>query len=198
MSQLMIRSQMFSMLRNNQNMMLMDKDSEEFFQFNTPLSTLDVLLQKAQEQMAAPSHTPLVKLLGITPSGLNANSDGEIRVYNDYIASLQEAHIRPIIEIILELVQMDLFGEINDQIVFEFNSLEQMNDEQLATIDKTKADRDFVYVQAGVLAPEDVRERIANEEEGDYSGIDADAVPEMDLENAINKEEAADATADTA
>ena len=93
---------------------------------------------------------------------------------------------------------MDFFGEINDQIVFEFNSLEQMNDEQLATIDKTKADRDFVYVQAGVLAPEDVRERIANEEEGDYSGIDADAVPEMDLENAINKEEATDAAADTA
>ena len=198
MSQLMMRSQMFSMLRNNQNMMLMDKDSEEFFQFNTPLSTLDVLLQKAQEQMAAPSHTPMVKLLGITPSGLNANSDGEIRVYNDYIASLQEAHIRPIIEVILELVQMDLFGDVDDQIVFEFNPLEQMNDDQLATIDKTKADRDFVYIQAGVLSAEDVRDRIANEDEGDYSGIDADDLPEMDLENAINKEEAADPASDTA
>ena len=55
-----------------------------------------------------------------------------------------------------------------------------------------------MYVQAGVLAPEDVRDRIANEEEGDYSGIDADAVPEMDLENAINKEEAADPASNTA
>ena len=197
MSQLLMRSQMFSILRNNQNMMLMDKDTEEFFQFNTPLSTLDVLLQKAQEQMAAPSHTPMVKLLGITPSGLNANSDGEIRVYNDYIASLQEAHIRPIIEVILELVQMDLFGDVDDQIVFEFNPLEQMNDEQLATIDKTRADRDFVYIQAGVLSAEDVRDRIANEDEGDYSGIDADDLPEMDLENATNKEEAADPASDT-
>ncbi|WP_432784692.1 hypothetical protein AAEX37_01966 [Oligella sp. MSHR50489EDL] len=191
MGQLLLRSQMFSALRNNQNMMLMDKDSEEFFQFNTPLNTLDVLLQKSQEQMAAPSHTPLVKLLGVTPSGLNANSDGEIRVYNDYISSLQEAHIRPIINVILELVQMDLFGDINDQVVFEFNPLEQMNDEQLATIDKSKADRDFIYVQAGVLSAADVRNRLANEDEGDYSGIDADDVPDMDfdLEHALTQEE---------
>jgi uncharacterized protein len=198
MAQLVMRSQMFSQLRNNQNLMLMDKDGEEFFQFNTPLSTLDNLMQKAQEQMAGPSHTPLVKLLGITPSGLNANSEGEIRVYNDYIASLQEAHLRPQIETILNLVQLDLFGEIDDQIVFEFSPLEQMNDEQKATIAKTKADADAVYVQAGVLAAEEIRERLAKDESGDYSGIDVEDVPESpDMElfnNASDKEEAANPT----
>lgn len=195
MAQMVMRSQMFSLLRNNQNLMLLDKEMEEFFQFNTPLSTLDNLLQKAQEQMAGPSHTPLVKLLGITPSGLNANSEGEIRVYNDYIASLQEAHLRPQIETILNLVQLDLFGEIDDQIVFEFNPLEQMNDSEKATIAKSKADADIVYVQAGVLAPEEIRERLAKDESGDYSGIDADAVPEppeTELFNANNQEETAD------
>lgn len=193
MAQLVMRSQMFSQLRNNQNLMLMDKDMEEFFQFNTPLSTLDNLMQKAQEQMAGPSHTPLVKLLGITPSGLNANSEGEIRVYNDYIASLQEAHLRPQIEAILHLVQIDLFGEVDDQIVFEFNPLEQMNDEQKATIAKSKADADAVYIQSGVLAPEEIRERLAKDESGDYSGIDVEDVPEqpeMDFLNANNQEEA--------
>lgn len=192
MAQLVLRSQMFSQLRNNQNLMLMDKDMEEFFQFNTPLSTLDNLMQKAQEQMAGPSHTPLVKLLGITPSGLNANSDGEIRVYNDYIASLQEAHLRPQIETILNLVQIDLYGEIDDQIVFEFNPLEQMNDEQKATIVKTKADADAVYIQSGVLAPEEIRERLAKDESGDYSGIDVEDVPEppdMELLDYGNNQE---------
>ena len=192
MAQLVLRSQMFSQLRNNQNLMLMDKDMEEFFQLNTPLSTLDNLMQKAQEQMAGPSHTPLVKLLGITPSGLNANSDGEIRVYNDYIASLQEAHLRPQIETILNLVQIDLYGEIDDQIVFEFNPLEQMNDEQKATIVKTKADADAVYIQSGVLAPEEIRERLAKDESGDYSGIDVEDVPEppdMELLDYGNNQE---------
>ena len=192
MAQLVLRSQMFSQLRNNQNLMLMDKDMEEFFQLNTPLSTLDNLMQKAQEQMAGPSHTPLVKLLGITPSGLNANSNGEIRVYNDYIASLQEAHLRPQIETILNLVQIDLYGEIDDQIVFEFNPLEQMNDEQKATIVKTKADADAVYIQSGVLAPEEIRERLAKDESGDYSGIDVEDVPEppdMELLDYGNNQE---------
>lgn len=176
---LLLRSQLFSKLRDNQNLMLMDKENEEFFQLNTPLSTLDNLLQKAQEQMAAPSHTPLVKLLGITPSGLNANSEGEIRVYNDYIASLQEAHLRPQIETILNLVQLDLFGEIDEQIVFEFNPLEQMSDEQKATIVKTKADADAVYIQNGILSQEEVRDRLVKDEGGDYSGIDVEAVPDM-------------------
>ena len=198
-SQLVLRAEIFSQLRNNQNVMLVNKDSEEFFQFNTPLTTLDNLMQKAQEQMAGPSHTPLVKLLGITPSGLNANSEGEIRVYNDYIASLQEAHIRPQIETILNLVQLDLFGEINEQIVFEFNSLEQMSDEQKANIQKLKAERDSIYITAGVLAPEETRDYLAKNEEGDYSGIDADDVPEpLDLKNAYTQEETADTTSDPA
>lgn len=198
MAQLVLRSQMFSQLRNNQNLMLMDKDTEEFFQFNTPLSTLDNLMQKAQEQMAGPSHTPLVKLLGITPSGLNANSEGEIRVYNDYISSLQEAHLRPQIEIILNLIQLDLFGEIDDQIVFEFNPLEQMNDEQKASIAKTKADADAVYIQAGVLSQEEVRERLAKDEAGDYSGLDVEDVPEPPdwSLDGDNQKEADDATRD--
>ena len=198
-SELVKRAVMFSHLRDNQNMMLLDKEKEEPFQINTPLTTLDNLMQKMQEQIAGPSHTPLIKLLGISPSGLNANSDGERRVYQDYIRSLQEAHIRPQLKTILNLVQLDLFGEINEQIVFEFGSLEQMSDEQKANIQKAKAERDSIYVSAGVLSPEEVREPLAKDEEGDYSGIDASDVPEPpDLENAYTQEEAADATSDPA
>ena len=177
--------------------MMLDKDGEEFFQFNTPLSTLDNLLQKSQEQMAAPSRTPLVKLLGVTPSGLNASSDGEIQVYHEYIASMQEAHLRPQIEVILNLIQLDLFGKIDDQIIFEFNPLEQMNGEQLATIEKSKAERDVSLISAGVLAQEEVRTRLAKDESGDYSGIDIEDVPimpELEFDYASKEKEAANAT----
>lgn len=196
-AQLLLRSKLFSLLRSNQNLMMLDKDGEEFFQFNTPLSTLDNLLQKSQEQMAAPSRTPLVKLLGVTPSGLNASSDGEIQVYHEYIASMQEAHLRPQIEVILNLIQLDLFGKIDDQIIFEFNPLEQMNGEQLATIEKSKAERDVSLISAGVLAQEEVRTRLAKDESGDYSGIDIEDVPimpELEFDYASKEKEAADAT----
>lgn len=193
------RAALFSQLKDNQNMMLINRDTEELFQLNTPLTTLDNLVRQSQEQMAGPSHTPLVKLLGITPSGLNANSEGEIRVYNDYISSLQESHIRPQLEIILNLIQLDLFGEINEQIVFEFNPLEQMSDEQSANIQKLKAERDSMYITAGVIAPEETRDYLTKDESGDYSGINADDVPDQpDLENAYTQEETAGTTGDTA
>lgn len=191
-SQLIMRAQLFSMLRDNLNTMLIDKEMEELFQINTPLTTLDALVQKAQEQLASPSHTPMVKLLGITPSGLNANSDGEIRVYNDWIASLQEAHIRPQMEVILNLIQLDLFGETDDSIVFEFNSLHQLNDTERANVNKAKADTISVLIAAGVISQEQAAQSLVNDEFSDFSGIDPEDLPEpMDL-NHENSETTTD------
>ncbi|AOA58318.1 hypothetical protein BFG52_08085 [Acinetobacter larvae] len=188
-AQLVMRAQLFSMLRENLNTMLIDKESEELFQINTPLTTLDSLIQKSQEQMAGPSHTPLVKLLGITPSGLNANSDGEIRVYNDYISSLQESFMRPQLEVILNLVQLDLFGEIDENIFFEFASLHQLNDEQQATVNKTKAEAAQILISSGVIGQDEVRDTLSKDESGDYSGIDKDKLPDpMDLDYEGNQE----------
>jgi phage-related protein (TIGR01555 family) len=79
------RAQMFNQTRDNRGLMLIDKDTEEFFNVSTPLTTLDKLQAQSQEHMASVSGIPLVKLLGITPSGLNATSDGEIRVFYDWI-----------------------------------------------------------------------------------------------------------------
>ncbi len=64
------RAELFNKTRDNRGLMVLNHDTEEFFQHNTPLSGLDKLQAQAQEQMAAPCHIPLIKLLGITPSGL--------------------------------------------------------------------------------------------------------------------------------
>ena len=44
--------------------------------------------------MCSVSGQPLVKFTGITPNGLNASSDGEIRVFYDDIHAEQEAVFR--------------------------------------------------------------------------------------------------------
>lgn len=135
----------------------------------------------------------LVKLLGITPSGLNASSDGEIQVYHEYISGMQESYLLPQLTAVLKLIQLDLFGEIDPQIVFTFNPLEQLNDEQMASTDKVKAERDSAFINAGVLSQEEVRARLAKNEDGDYSGIDAEDVPEppeWGLSNGDNQKEA--------
>lgn len=92
---LFMRADLFNQLRDNRGLMLVDNDSEEVQKINTPLSGLHELQAQAQEHMASISNIPLVKLTGITPSGLNASSDGEIRVFYDYIASQQQCRPQP-------------------------------------------------------------------------------------------------------
>lgn len=176
---IMLRAELYNRLRDNRGLMLLSKDEEEFFQFNTPLSGLDALLAQSQEQMAAPSHTPLVKLLGITPSGLNASTEGEIAVYYDHIRAMQENLLRDPLDKLLKLVQLHLFGKVNDNITFDFAPLQQMSETELSTIRKSDTDRDVAYIQAGVVSAEEVRGRLASEPDSGYNGIDVEDVPEI-------------------
>lgn len=168
------RAMLFNATRDNRGLMLLDKESEEFFQFNTPLSGLDALQAQAQEQMAAVSNIPLVKLLGITPSGLNASSDGEIRVFYDYVHSQQELHREPLKRAI-DLIQLSEFGEIDPDIDFDFDPLYQMSETEAATARKTDADTDAVLITAGVIAPEEARARIASDPDGAYNALTLEA-----------------------
>lgn len=198
---IMLRAELYNRLRDNRGLMLLSKDEEEFFQFNTPLSGLDALLAQSQEQMAAPSHTPLVKLLGITPSGLNASTEGEIAVYYDHIRAMQENLLRDPLDKLLKLVQLHLFGKVNDNITFDFVPLQQMTEAELSTIRKSDTDRDVAYIQAGVVSAEEVRGRLASEPDSGYNGIDVEDVPEMPddgFSDGLNEGEGEEGEAPTA
>ena len=187
------RADIYNKFRDNRGLMLMDKDTEEFFQFNAPLTGLDALQAQAQEQMAAPSHTPMVKLLGITPSGLNASSEGEIAVYYDHIKSLQERDLRDPIDKIITLIQLDKFGDVDKSITFDFVPLKQITGSELANIRKTDSDRDVSYITAGVVDATEVRQKLADDPDSGYTGIDVSKTPEMpDGENSegLDDEEA--------
>ena len=108
--QLFKRLVLFNSNRDNQGLMVLDKDTEEYFNVSTPLTTLDQLQAQAQEHMASVSRIPLVKLLGISPAGLNASSEGEIETFDDTINAGQEALIRPNLTRLLHFVQLNALG----------------------------------------------------------------------------------------
>ena len=172
------RADLFNKTRDNRGLMILDNESEDLAQVNTPLSTLDALQAQSQEHMASISGIPLVKLLGTQPAGLNASSDGEIRVFYDTIAASQQDNLRPLIKKALDIIQLSEFGKIDSGIDFDFLPLYQMDETQQATIRKTEADTDAVYIQAGVLDPSEVRQRLANNPDSPYDGLDPDDMPE--------------------
>lgn len=172
------RIKMFVETRDNRGMMILDKELEEFFQFNVPLGGLDGLLAKAQEQMCMPCHIPLVKYTGITPSGLNASSEGEIKVFYDWIHSEQENNLRQPLTKILQIMQLSLFGEIDNSITFDFCPLEEMTELELANVRETNQRIDTGYIEAGVLAPEESRARLRTDKNSGYQNL-TDEAPEL-------------------
>lgn len=172
------RAEFFSAMRDNQGLLLLDKDSEEFFQQNVPLSSLDKLQAQAQEHMASVSSIPLSILLGITPSGLNASSEGEIRIYYDYINGMQKNLFTKPLQRVIELIQLSKLGVIDPDISFEFLPLWQMDTQQIAKVRLDTAQADNLYFQMGSVSGEEIREKLAHDPDSGYSNlntaIDAD------------------------
>lgn len=172
-----LRAEIFNNMKNNRNLMLLDKDTEEFFQINTPLGTLDKLQAQAQEFMASISNIPLVYLLGITPSGLNASSEGEIRAFEDFIASYQNHFFLEPLTTVIDFIQLNRFGQIDPEITFRFVPLHAMNEKEEAEIDKMNAETDDLRINGGVIHPIESRKAVANDPKSRYNGIEVDDLP---------------------
>lgn len=177
------RADLFTLTRSNRGLMLLDKEREELVQVNTPLSGLHELQAQSQEHMCAVSKIPAVILTGISPSGLNASSEGEIRVFYDWISAQQEAFWRSPLDIILKCVQLSLFGEIDPDINFEFVPLYQMTPKELAEIRESDSRTATAYVGMGAIAPEEVRDNLAKDPNSGYQGLDTSIMPEVDPAN---------------
>lgn len=173
------RAKLFKANRNNQGVMLLDKDAEDIVQINTPLSGLHELQAQSQEHMCSVSRMPAVVLTGISPTGLNASSEGELRAFYDWVAAQQEAHWRAPITTVLDLVQLSLFGEIDPDITFTFNPLYQMTPKELADIRQVEASTADTYVNMGALDPSEVRQQLADDPDSGFHGIEVDNAPEL-------------------
>lgn len=165
------RMQLFNLGRDNHGVNAIDKESEDFTNISAPIAGLDKLQAQSQEQQCAPTGLPLVYLTGITPSGLNATSEGEIEVFQDTLSANQEIYT-PALSKILNLVQLSLFGEIDPEIGFIWEPMRTMSEEQRANIRKINAETDATLIGATVIAPDESRTRLANEEDSPYQGLE--------------------------
>lgn len=177
--QLLRRAEVFNNLRNNRGLMLLDKEQEAFQNVSAPLGGLHELQAQAQEHMAAVSGEPLVKLLGITPLGLNASSDGEIRCFYDSIEAYQNAFFKPNLTKVINFVQLSLFGEIDKGISFKFEPLWALDEEKQSQVRKTDAETDQILVDAGIVSQVEVRKRIAGDPASPYAGLAPDDAPDL-------------------
>jgi len=178
-SDLFARADMFTLTRSNRGLMLLDKEREELDQVNTPLSGLHELQAQSLEQLCVVSRQPAIVWTGISPSGLNASSDGEIRTFYDWISSQQESFWKAPLQTCIHLIMLHLWGEIDPTITFEFNPLWQTSAKELSDIRVNNANAAATLIDRGVLSQEEVRKTLASDPDSGYAGIDVSDVPEL-------------------
>lgn len=175
---LLARVAMFNMLRDNQGTFVVNKNSEDFKNVSASLSGLHELQAQSQEHMASVSRIPLVKLTGISPSGLNASSEGEIAVYDDTISAYQERFYRPNLTKVINFEQLSCFGEVDPEITWHFNPLRQPTEAEKGDLQKKQAERDQIYVDGGAISAAEWRRAIIDNPDLPFADLDPDDVPE--------------------
>jgi hypothetical protein len=118
------------------------------------------------------SNIPLVFLLGIAPSGLNATSEGEIKVFHSYILSMQEALFTDPLNRVFDIIQLSKFGAIDPDISYEFESLDDADDVELASIRKMDIDGSIALIGAGVISADEARAKLASNLSSGYDNLD--------------------------
>jgi phage-related protein (TIGR01555 family) len=149
--ELLKRMELVDMSRSVSRSILLDAEDEDFRRDAYSFSGIPEILEKLMLRLSAAARIPVSLLMGQAPAGLNATGDSDIRFFYDQVKAEQE-ELKPKIEHIYRLIS----GSLEDEIKIEFPALWQLTDKEQAEIKRTQAETDRVYLQEGVLLPEEV------------------------------------------
>jgi uncharacterized protein len=169
----------FNAYRDNQGVFAINKTTEDFKNVSAPISGLHELQAQAQEHMCSVARLPLVKFTGISPSGLNATSEFEMRAFNDTVHGEQEQLFRPNLNTIYDIMQISLWGKRDPDITYDFLPLQESTPKEKAEIRKIEAETDQIRIDSGVVSQEEVRTKLINDEESGFDGLDPEDVPDL-------------------
>lgn len=171
--------------RDNNSVFVIDKEDEDIVTVTTSIAGITDIVRLSLELMPIMFRQPLTKFLGISPGGMNATGESDENNWNEYVLSQCEKQLRKPVKRLLELIQYDLFGEVDECIDFIFK-VQSSNDEvKEINNNKIKADTYVQLTTAGIISPEEARKALAEDEKSGFNSIDVDAVPEMELGGAF-------------
>lgn len=101
--------------------------------------------------LSGASRIPVTKLFGRSPAGMNATGESDLRNYYDYVDTLREAKLRPILEKLLPVLAMSAWGAVPDGLDITFPPLWTPTAAEVAEIALKKAQAIRDAFQAGLF-----------------------------------------------
>jgi uncharacterized protein len=153
------RARTIQMTRSIARLMVIDSE-EEFKRDTASLAGISDVLQQFALRLAAAADMPVALLMGQAPAGLNATGASDIRFFYDRIASKQKRRLVPILKRLIKLLMLSKEGPTDGaepmRWTVKCNSLYQLTEQEQATLRKTVAETDAIYIDKQVLNPEEV------------------------------------------
>lgn len=150
-------------------------DGEEISQFDTALTALDETIMTQYQLVASASDVPATKLLGTTPKGFNATGEYDAKSYHEYLESIQENELTPLVERHLQLVLRSFiapkYGIEPFNFEIKWNPVDSPTAAEQAEINFKKSQTDKNWVDAGAVDSFDVRERLIADPDSGFNGI---------------------------
>jgi phage-related protein (TIGR01555 family) len=149
--ELLKRMELVDMSRSISRSILLDAEDEDFRRDSYGFSGIPEILEKMMLRLAAAARLPVSLLMGQAPAGMNATGESDTRFFYDQVRAEQEA-IKPKLERLIKI----MIGNDSAKVVIEFPALWQMTDRDKAELRRMEAETDRIYLQEGVLLPEEV------------------------------------------
>lgn len=120
-------------LMSNMGMYILNKD-DEFDTKQYTFSGLNEIYESFMMDLAGACETPVTRLFGRSPAGLNATGESDMQNYYDTIQEKQSATLEPIIDKLLPILFMSEFGAIPDDVDYSFNPIRTPDDSEIADL----------------------------------------------------------------
>lgn len=149
------RLEIMDLSRHVINMTLLDSDGEQFSRISSSVAGVGDLIDRLQMDLQGKCGIPGTKLFGRAPGGMNSTGESDTRNYYDELDSARKQMLLPQLEGLIRALYLERGNEPQAWSI-KANPLWQMDEAEAATVRKTTAEADAVYIDRGVFSPTDV------------------------------------------
>lgn len=113
--------------------LLLDSE-EEYDQKTASFSTLPDIMDRMAQMVSAAAEIPMTRLFGMSPAGMNATGESDMRNYYDRVRQQQTLDMEPSLANLDECLIRSALGSRPSDVHFNWRSLWQLTEEQKADI----------------------------------------------------------------
>lgn len=168
-------------MMNNNSLQILDKDDGyETHQYT--FGGIGETYDRFMMDVAGAAETPVTKLFGRSPAGMNATGESDMQNYYDTIEEKQEAELRPVYDKILPIMFISTLGGIPDDWDYEFNPIRRPRDDEMADLASKNTDSVTKAFQAGMVSQRTALKELRQQSEmtGMWSNITDEDIEKAD------------------